>query len=120
MTLFEVWVPEKTVKLRLAGEDREMERAEDGWWRLDVPGAAPGSDYAFILAEQDTPLPDPRSAWQPQGVHAASQLVGQQPIHHLMSRHWPLTGEVGRNQHHFKMRFRIGRHAVHMRFINHF
>jgi len=35
MTLFEVWVPEKTVKLRVGGEDREMERGDDGWWRLD-------------------------------------------------------------------------------------
>ena len=74
MTLFEVWVPEKTVKLRLAGEDREMERAEDGWWRLEVPGAAPGSDYSFVLSDNPTPLPDPRSAWQPQGVHAASRV----------------------------------------------
>ena len=74
MTRFEVWVPEKTVKLRLAGEDREMERAEDGWWRLDVPGAAPGSDYTFVLSDNATPLPDPRSAWQPQGVHAPSRV----------------------------------------------
>jgi maltooligosyltrehalose trehalohydrolase len=74
MTLFEVWVPEKTVKLRIAGEDREMEPAEDGWWRLDVPGAAPGADYSFVLSDNATPLPDPRSAWQPQGVHAASRV----------------------------------------------
>ncbi len=34
MTLFEVWVPEKTVKLRLDGTDRDMERGDDGWWHL--------------------------------------------------------------------------------------
>ena len=28
--LFEVWVPEKTVKLLVAGEERAMERVDDG------------------------------------------------------------------------------------------
>ncbi len=46
MTLFEVWVPEKTVKLRIDGTDRDMERGDDGWWRLDVPEAGPGTDNA--------------------------------------------------------------------------
>ena len=44
MTLFEVWVPEKTVELRLYGEDRAVEPGDDGWWRLDVPEADPGTD----------------------------------------------------------------------------
>ncbi|MFI5496115.1 malto-oligosyltrehalose trehalohydrolase [Actinoplanes sp. NPDC051859] len=74
MTLFEVWVPEKTVKLRLGGAERDMERGEDGWWRLDVPEAAPGTDYAYVLTEHDSPLPDPRSRWQPEGVHGPSRV----------------------------------------------
>jgi maltooligosyltrehalose trehalohydrolase len=74
VTLFEVWVPEKTVALRLAGVDVEMERGEDGWWRVDVPEAGPGTDYAFILADHDGELPDPRSMWQPEGVHGPSRV----------------------------------------------
>jgi maltooligosyltrehalose trehalohydrolase len=74
MTLFEVWVPEKSVKLRVDGTDRDMERGDDGWWRLEVPGAGPGTDYAYVLPEHDTPLPDPRSAWQPAGVHGPSRV----------------------------------------------
>ncbi|AGZ44577.1 malto-oligosyltrehalose trehalohydrolase [Actinoplanes friuliensis] len=74
MTVFEVWVPEKTVKLRLDGTDREMERGEDGWWRLDVPEAGPGTDYAYLLNDHDGALPDPRSAWQPEGVHGPSRV----------------------------------------------
>ena len=74
MTLFEVWAPEKSVRLRLDGTDREMERGDDGWWRLDVPTAAPGADYAYLLSENDTPLPDPRSKWQPDGVHGPSRV----------------------------------------------
>jgi maltooligosyltrehalose trehalohydrolase len=73
MTTFEVWAPEKTVKLRLAGEDREMERGSDGWWRLSAP-VPPGTDYAFTLPDFDGPLPDPRSPWQPSGVHGPSRL----------------------------------------------
>jgi maltooligosyltrehalose trehalohydrolase len=74
MTLFEVWVPEKTVMLRIDGQDRDMERDEHGWWRLDVPEAGPGTEYSFMLPDHDTPLPDPRSRWQPGGVHGPSRV----------------------------------------------
>jgi maltooligosyltrehalose trehalohydrolase len=74
MTLFEVWAPEKTVRLRIGGVDREMERGDDGWWRLGVPAAGPGTDYAYLLPGHDSPLPDPRSAWQPEGVHGPSRV----------------------------------------------
>lgn len=74
MTLFEVWAPEKTVRLSVAGEVRDMERGEDGWWRLDVPSAGPGADYAFHLPDFDPPVPDPRSPWQPDGVHGPSRV----------------------------------------------
>ena len=76
MTLFEVWAPEKVVKLRLAGEDREME-GDHGWWRLDVPDAGPGADYAYVLPDGDAGLPDPRSRRQPQGVHGPSRVYDQ-------------------------------------------
>jgi maltooligosyltrehalose trehalohydrolase len=74
MTVFEVWVPEKTVRLRVDGTDHEMERGDDGWWRLDVPAAGPGTDYAYLLPDHDSPLPDPRSPWQPEGVHGPSRV----------------------------------------------
>jgi maltooligosyltrehalose trehalohydrolase len=74
MTRFAVWAPEKTVRLRVDGADRDMERGEDGWWRLDVPEAGPGTDYGFLLPDGDGPLPDPRSQWQPAGVHGLSRV----------------------------------------------
>jgi maltooligosyltrehalose trehalohydrolase len=74
MTLFEVWVPRKSVKLRVDGQDHEMERGDDGWWRRDLPGAVPGTDYSFVLSDHDTALPDPRSKWQPGGVHGPSRV----------------------------------------------
>ncbi|GIM94324.1 malto-oligosyltrehalose trehalohydrolase [Paractinoplanes toevensis] len=96
MTLFEVWVPEKTVRLRVAGEDREMERGDDGWWRLDVPSAGPGTDYAFLLPDAPSPLPDPRSPWQPDGVHGPSRVYDQSAFT-WTDRAWPgrqLPGSV--------------------------
>ena len=35
---------------------------------------APGTDYAFLIDDDDTGYPDPRSRWQPNGVHAASRV----------------------------------------------
>ena len=45
-----------------------------GWWRADVRPSGPGSDYAFLLDDDPTPLPDPRSRWQPAGVHGPSRV----------------------------------------------
>ncbi|PYC67883.1 malto-oligosyltrehalose trehalohydrolase [Micromonospora arborensis] len=73
MTEFSVWAPDATrVRLRLTGDaDHEMRAAADGWWRVDVPDA--GLDYSFLLNDDETPLPDPRSPWQPAGVHGPSR-----------------------------------------------
>ncbi len=54
-----------------------MSAEEAGWWTVDIPSARAGQDYAFCL-DGEAPLPDPRSAWQPAGVHAASRLVNHQ------------------------------------------
>lgn len=53
--------------------------AVDGWWTADIR-LPHGSDYAFALDGGD-PRPDPRSAWQPAGVHAASRVFD--PERHL-------------------------------------
>ncbi|PWR05239.1 malto-oligosyltrehalose trehalohydrolase, partial [Micromonospora acroterricola] len=76
MTEFTVWAPDATrVRLHLPGAaDHEMRAAPDGWWRVEVPNSGPGTDYAFLLDDDDHPLPDPRSAWQPSGVHGPSRL----------------------------------------------
>jgi maltooligosyltrehalose trehalohydrolase len=75
MTEFAVWGPEPgSVELQLDGRRLPMTRDERGWWRVDAD-AAPGADYGFIVNGQEPPLPDPRSAWQPAGVHGLSRLV---------------------------------------------
>jgi maltooligosyltrehalose trehalohydrolase len=75
MTTFEVWAPNRDrVRLRALGTDYEMSRLAGGRWRVTVPDAGPGTDYGFLLGDDDTPLPDPRSRWQPEGVHGLSRL----------------------------------------------
>ena len=71
-----MWAPErKRVRVVVDGEPHEMARDTAGWWHATVAGATgAGSDYAFLLDEEDTALPDPRSRWQPAGVHAASRV----------------------------------------------
>jgi maltooligosyltrehalose trehalohydrolase len=57
-----------------ADPPHELTPADDGWWRREISGAGPGTDYAYLLDDDPTPLPDPRSRRQPQGVHGPSQL----------------------------------------------
>jgi maltooligosyltrehalose trehalohydrolase len=75
MTEIRVWAPKAPrVRVRTAGRDHEMRPEDGGWWTADVPELKTGDDYAFLLADGDRPVPDPRSLWQPDGVHLASRL----------------------------------------------
>ena len=74
MHSFTVWAPlAEQVKLVLRDGDRPMQRVADGWWSLEVAEAGHGTDYAFRV-DGSEPTPDPRSAWQPDGVHGMSRL----------------------------------------------
>ncbi len=75
MTTFRVWAPIPTqVGLQIGAERIPMKVEEGHWWSVDLPSAGPGTDYAFIL-DNGEPLPDPRSLWQPTGVHGPSRVV---------------------------------------------
>ena len=77
---FEVWAPRaQTMHLQVDGSDPlPMQTVGDrGWWKLDVESAKHGSDYAFLIDDDKLPVPDPRSHWQPGGVHAASRVYDQ-------------------------------------------
>jgi maltooligosyltrehalose trehalohydrolase len=75
MTTIRVWAPRpSSVQVEVDEVRHPMIREDAGWWSADVPAAAPGTDYAFVLDGAE-PRPDPRSAWQPYGVHAPSRLV---------------------------------------------
>jgi maltooligosyltrehalose trehalohydrolase len=52
-----------------------MQPGAHGWWSVAVASAGHGSDYAFLLDDDPHPYPDPRSLWQPLGVHAPSRVL---------------------------------------------
>jgi maltooligosyltrehalose trehalohydrolase len=79
MHVFEVWAP-KAEKLavrvdgrtsRMSGPDRQ------GWWQVELADAGHGSSYAFLIDDDEKCYPDPRSRWQPEGVHGPSRLYDQ-------------------------------------------
>jgi maltooligosyltrehalose trehalohydrolase len=67
-----VWAPNATrVEVETRGRRRLLAASPGGWFELEDPLEA-GEDYAFVL-DGATPRPDPRSPWQPQGVHGPSR-----------------------------------------------
>jgi maltooligosyltrehalose trehalohydrolase len=46
----------------------------DGYFELEVPQLVHGTDYRLVL-DGGEPLPDPRSAWQPEGIDGPSRVV---------------------------------------------
>ena len=74
MRTFRVWAPfAEKVELGIEGRWIPMSPTGRGWWRVETD-AAPGADYVFRL-DGGEPRPDPRSPWQPEGVHGPSRVV---------------------------------------------
>lgn len=75
MTAFGVWAPAAgRVEVEVRGGRTPMVPDGDrGWHRAEVDGVGPGDDYRFVV--DGDALPDPRSPWQPDGVHGPSRLV---------------------------------------------
>ena len=85
-----VWAPRAAaVDLLLPEDDRRVAMIEgaDGWW--SAPGLPDGTVYAFSL-DGGPALPDPRSPWQPFGVHGPSRTFDAGRIT------WP-SGWAGRD-----------------------
>lgn len=75
MTRLRVWAPlVQRLELECAGQCRPMAQEADGWWAADAPELVHGTDYAFRL-DGAGPFPDPRSPWQPHGVHGPSRWL---------------------------------------------
>ena len=96
---FRIWAP-RAREMRLLindGEPQPMQGPEPrGWWTLCVDDAGPGTDYAFFVDQDTTAYPDPRSTWQPKGVHAASRVYDQSAFE-WTDRNWhtpPLSSGI--------------------------
>ncbi|WP_146361149.1 malto-oligosyltrehalose trehalohydrolase [Arthrobacter yangruifuii] len=73
-TNFDVWAPKAgTVTLLADGRHLSMTRGENGWWHVQHAELTEDIDYGYLIDGAETPVPDPRSRRQPQGVHALSR-----------------------------------------------
>lgn len=76
---FRVWAPDAGgVELELPGTGEPlvlpMVVDDGGWWELTVAQAGAGTDYLFRVDDGEG-RPDPRSPWQPHGVHGPSRVL---------------------------------------------
>ncbi|MCC3277894.1 malto-oligosyltrehalose trehalohydrolase [Arthrobacter sp. zg-Y40] len=73
-TTFEVWAPKaNTMTLLADGRRLSMSRGENGWWHAQHAELTEDVDYGYLIDDAETPVPDPRSRRQPEGVHALSR-----------------------------------------------
>jgi maltooligosyltrehalose trehalohydrolase len=93
-----VWAPfADTVTVVAKDDEHEMypSTSAEGWWDGYVSGVQHGDDYAFRVDGRD-PRPDPRSRWQPNGVHGPSRVYEHNHFewHDNTWRGLPLPGSV--------------------------
>jgi maltooligosyltrehalose trehalohydrolase len=73
---FRVWAPKaEKVILYVDGANVPMQKDADGYAALFVALAKAGSRYGFRLDQDKKLYPDPASRSQPDGVHAASEVI---------------------------------------------
>jgi maltooligosyltrehalose trehalohydrolase len=91
-----VWAPSaSSVALVTANERVEMRPGKRGWWRVDLSPEQSRADYGFSLDGGPT-LPDPRSPFQPHGVHGLSRPVDHSAFEwrHARWRQAPLSSAL--------------------------
>jgi len=72
---FRVWAPSADeVALELDDDTLPLSPSDDGVFERTVEHASPGTRYQFRL-DEDGPVPDPASRFQPEGVHGPSEVV---------------------------------------------
>jgi maltooligosyltrehalose trehalohydrolase len=76
---FRVWAPKvKRISVKVGDSLHAMHGPDErGWWKAMVSDAGPGSDYGFQIEDDPAIYPDPRSNWQPNGVHGMSRVYDQ-------------------------------------------
>jgi maltooligosyltrehalose trehalohydrolase len=98
MHTFTVWAPKpKKVAVKVGDKVYPMQGPNaKGYWTERVEEAGPGMDYGFLLDDDAQVYPDPRSLWQPNGVHRMSRVYDQGafPWDDATWQGPPLTGAV--------------------------
>jgi maltooligosyltrehalose trehalohydrolase len=90
-----VWAPQASQVRAVIGTDHSRteellpDEARPGWWQLDTD-LVPGTRYGYLLDDDDTPLPDPRSRRLPDGVHGLTEVYDD------TAHRWQDAGWTGR------------------------
>jgi maltooligosyltrehalose trehalohydrolase len=75
MSELKIWAPAAAkVAVELKGSHVPMHADAGGWWTCRDYDLKHGTDYAIWL-DGEGPFPDPRSPWQPEGVHGPSRWL---------------------------------------------
>lgn len=94
-TTFDVWAPNaRTMTLVADGRHLLMSRGESGWWHVQHAELAEDIDYGYLIDDAETPVPDPRSRRQPQGVHGLSRTFDPD-LHQWLDSGWESPGLDG-------------------------
>ncbi|OIH97204.1 malto-oligosyltrehalose trehalohydrolase [Curtobacterium sp. MCBA15_001] len=73
---YAVWAPTpERVRLVVDGTEYPLTRGDDDWWGTDAIVPVVGARYGFRIDDDDAIRPDPRSRFQPEGVHGPSEVV---------------------------------------------
>ncbi|KQO03851.1 malto-oligosyltrehalose trehalohydrolase [Arthrobacter sp. Leaf234] len=75
MSPFDVWAPRaRSLILVVEGTQYPMTQGDGGWWQpAEPPASSDDVAYGYFVDGSDTPVPDPRSRRQPEGVHQLSR-----------------------------------------------
>jgi len=83
--IFSVWAPAaKAVDLVLADRKIALQKATDGYWRTELDDARTGDAYRYAV-DGGPAFPDPRSRWQPDGVHGSSRVIDVAELQRIRS-----------------------------------
>jgi maltooligosyltrehalose trehalohydrolase len=98
MHKFGVWAPKaKKMSLQWRGQVLPMQGPNQrGWWSLQLQDAGCGDEYSFLIDDDTTPYPDPRSLRQKESVHGSSELYDHSLFewHDQLWRGSPKTGAI--------------------------
>jgi maltooligosyltrehalose trehalohydrolase len=77
--IFSVWAPNAASVDLVFGEQRfALESLAGGYWQIDA-SADTRQGYRYSI-DGAAPVPDPRSRWQPEGVHGASHVIAAEAL----------------------------------------
>lgn len=76
-----VWAPHaRTVDAVVDGRNYALRRVAGETWAADVDDELLRAGYRYSI-DGGAPVPDPRSRWQPEGIHGASHVPALEPVH---------------------------------------